>query len=1309
MYSTYFQEWLSETFKPCILVYSTDLAKNSIKKNNLSPSDFLRPLGDFTGKKLELPFPESEIMSFINFQIDFFDNDKFKSIKQIEIQNYLDIMFKENAPKWELSNALFNKNKKKISYFISKLKYYSSPYFTEYEKTLFECLYFGDYELYQQPLINILMCSSIDEPSEIINLLNTKENIPELILKQIYDPAQENLLIILNDFSDNNYNKLSKEQKEKNISKFKLKFTNYSIINLDINTKDNIDNNEEAKMVSELYKKYFHKLDIYNPNNDFYRNKNKIYGTYISNENIKKYKDNFYKYFNFFMKNNFIHLINRYLEIIQNHSCLKNFLTSFSSFSLLSRKEEINYYPHTNIYKLSELERAYYNLGLINFYFHNYGNAFEYFKTLKGMINNKSIKFAERIKELIIICKYITTYANKEFNFVDEIIAEGTFEQIIRNELIIIKIYENNESLYPMIENILNFIVATRQKFIKEDKNEDNEKNKEIKSENNNNIEKNYKCFSYLYPLLFEKISIYYISHNYYRKFQMFMTITGESYNKLSNNIMKIYSLNSISNLLNILDNSDSSFLNLKLFFNNKLSEICKNLNYWESYFKFSKNCFELMVYDKFNKNNEIQKEYFEKYLDSVNFIQSKNINCCDIDFNSLEIPQIENSSLFILEENDYKIKLATEQLKKIYKKENRKNPLTWMEFNKYSEKLVENYYVYLIEPDLLCIKMLYDLANRKLGEMVNIKNRNFQGNVNQKLYVNINIKNPLTINIELSSIKLNCDFLPDIHKKDSDNKNSSLQYLKLSEENIILKKFEDINILLSVESIVPGQMIINGLDFTFFNKCQITHLFSKKNRNRLYFYRPKFSIKYVEYDESYNNLGVNAGKNLEKVRNIIETRRRMSSMFKKKKIEYNIKDLSEDLYISFPRGNEIKVYLYQFILFPISITNNSKSVKIKRFSIFLENSDDTKIKTFFKYITKNIYINPKHNNEIILIPFIPLSLGDIYIKIIIKFEDEIRVKPVEIKRDIIKINVKESISFELKEKSSNFSINNNKDIFDSYDILNFNIKSNLRIKNKELIHDLALDKPIFNPNKFKLVDIKEYLINKEEIHLKYSFQKFYSIINNDKKDYNYNLDFIKEDLEKSNFDIKTNNHVIEKLTKFLNNINNNIIFFHWNAYEENNNQRNKIFGLYPYNVSLKGPQSTKNIIREIFFNSTHVEIIKQKMSLNKTLVVLLLTLNKKELITFNNIFEKYDVLINTNNPEIKWIGTRKYTIKNIIDENEDNNIFKCRFSFITSLKGMIEVNRLSVLLYKKIIRKTQDFENIFIEHISKPLSVNLD
>ena len=217
MYSTYFQEWLTETFKPCILVYSSNLAKESIKKNNLTPADFLRPLGDFTGKKIETPFNEKDKIPFFNLQVDFYDNDKFKSIPKAETQNYINTMFKENSKKWDFSSILIERSRESILKMFSKLKYYSSFWIRNYENTLFECLSFSEYELYQQPLINIFICSSLDDPSIIINILNKNENIPELISKQIYESPQENLIIILNDLSDDNYIKLTVEQKDENI------------------------------------------------------------------------------------------------------------------------------------------------------------------------------------------------------------------------------------------------------------------------------------------------------------------------------------------------------------------------------------------------------------------------------------------------------------------------------------------------------------------------------------------------------------------------------------------------------------------------------------------------------------------------------------------------------------------------------------------------------------------------------------------------------------------------------------------------------------------------------------------------------------------------------------------------------------------------------------------------------------------------------------------------------------------------------------------------------------------------------------
>ena len=99
------------------------------------------------------------------------------------------------------------------------------------------------------------------------------------------------------------------------------------------------------------------------------------------------------------------------------------------------------------------------------------------------------------------------------------------------------------------------------------------------------------------------------------------------------------------------------------------------------------------------------------------------------------------------------------------------------------------------------------------------------------------------------------------------------------------------------------------------------------------------------------------------------------------------------------------------------------------------------------------------------------------------------------------------------------------------------------------------MDKPIFNPKKYNLLDIKEDLVNKEEIHRKYTLQKFYLLFdkNNiiENKNIEYKFDFIKEDFEKSNVDLKTNEHIIEKLNKTLNNINNNIFFIPWNVYEK--------------------------------------------------------------------------------------------------------------------------------------------------------------
>ena len=64
---------------------------------------------------------------------------------------------------------------------------------------------------------------------------------------------------------------------------------------------------EESNSISLFYKKYLHRLDSYEPDNDFYRKDNLKLGINITQNDIKKYKNDFQAYF-----------INRFIEKFLN-------------------------------------------------------------------------------------------------------------------------------------------------------------------------------------------------------------------------------------------------------------------------------------------------------------------------------------------------------------------------------------------------------------------------------------------------------------------------------------------------------------------------------------------------------------------------------------------------------------------------------------------------------------------------------------------------------------------------------------------------------------------------------------------------------------------------------------------------------------------------------------------------------------------------------------------------------------------------------------------------------------------------------
>ena len=1337
--STYFRDWLFNTYKPCALVYSSQKAKNIINKNNISPADFLRPLGDFQGRQISYPYNDKENITIPNFHLDFFDNDKFQKIENEKILQYIITMFVFNQPKWDLSTPTVNKYN--FEPYLNNIKYNSTIWYREFEKTLFECLKFDDYECLQQPLINIFICS-IEEETKIITEEYSK-GIPKLIFEERYDSPSENIIILINDKNTDNKqdkkdlitdcvgsindtetsensinlsydnedekNKDLKEkqnkEKEKNnnekdindkINKFKASYKKFHIIYWEIN-KSNIENNETDK----IYRKYLHRTDLYNPDNDFFRKNDVILGKYISMNDIIEFKEDFFKYITNIFLNKILEQINDYNNKIKvKKGGFKNFFKS-------SNKNLDSFYCNTHIYKFNELERCYYNLGLIHLFLHQYNYSIDFFKSFSKAMKEKSQNHRNRVLELLMIIRFLNS--KKDFDISGEIkkLPDYNLEQEIKLELLSIKMYEN--SIGQRLTSLnLNLIKNSIYNFI------------EKKFERKNSL----SCMDYVCPILYEKISIYLLKLNKFRNFTFYMAITGSNFNKLYKE-MKPYALYSLSQLLFVLDNPNQSFIDFREYYNNKLGMGCNDIKYYEGGLKFFRNCLKFSyLNNKEMNNNKQQNIYLNFYINNASKIFQEKLICDNINISDVCVPLVDNRSLFILEENDYNIKVNSEL---IFESEK-----SWKGFFKYNVKLLGDPYNDLDENDLNHVSLIHDISNNLNFTKSNITTKAsvFNGNINQKLYVQFNMNNPLSIELVISSVKLLCEFIPD----NEENINNNNPFI-CNEKNFNLKQFETIKIVLEVQGLVPGKIIIRGLELVLFKDCKIIHYFNKKGK-KLYSYRKKS----LSSQESESSIDMNTSDSFKANRSFIE---KDKTIYSKRIIEYVIKDYKDDLFVNFPMGLNISLYLYQLLQFPIVITNNSNENRVKRFTLFIENCSNQKLYTFFNYITKEIHLNKENPTTTVYIPILPIFRDDIYIKLLIKLSDEKRIKPIPVKIYLIKISVKRSAIFEFKETCYNFFSDKNKKI-------DVNLKVDSYLKNNDEFTRLILKEPILN-KKYNLLSKKNNETNDDKIHMNYYFERnngyVEEIIKEDsddeeeerirKRDYseiikNFGI-FLCDKNNANNVNI-SNNHIYDVFNDMIKKKKYDVIIFPWEAKlikkeeekneeikEIDNNINNKIEeeksktnideksirGIYIYDLKLKNPNISKNYIRDLFYNSTKLEPIVKKINKDKSLIIINITINKTGLIPLGKDIEKYDIFIDENTPLITWFGPNRITVLNHID-NEGDNIAHCKFTFYTSQKGLIEVNRICVLLYKRFEGMAFSTGIIQINHITKPLYLEI-
>ena len=1287
--STYFRDWIYQVYKPCVIVYSSEKVKSLFNKSNLTPADFLRPLGDFKGRQITYPFNDKENINIPNLRFDFFDSDKFIKVDNSEILQYIITMFDYNSPKWDLSTPTVNKNFSEP--YLNKIKYNSTIWYREFEKTIFECLQFNEYEFIQQPFINIYMCC-IDEPVTIIkDELDSKKNLAKLINEDKYENPKEKIIILINEKKTNNdkenkegnLNISEKKINEENIKNFISTYKDYYVIYWEL--KENKGSNIET---NKIFKKYLHRTDLYNPINDMYRRNDVIFGKYINKNDIIEFREDLFKYVTNIFFNKILELISEYNNIIKQK---RSRFTFFQS----NKKVLDGFYPGTNIYKLNEVERAHYNLGLIYFYLRLYNYSVDNFKSFIKLVKDKSPEHRNRLQELLMIIKFLLIYnTKKEFDINNEFkkLPNYTLDQETRLEFLIIKMFENNSEDYkskaflnPLLINIYTFIDQNRSKIFSS---------------------KALTCLDYAIPIFYEKISIYLLKSNKIRNFAFYMAYTGYNFSNLYKE-MKPYALYSLSQLLFVIDNPNESFINFREYYNNILGMSCNDIKYYEGGLKFFRNCLEFS-YLKSGKNNDLKSQniYLSFYLNNTSKIVQEKITCENINIKDICVPLVDNRSLFILDENDYIIKKSSEMILESERK--------WSSFLKYNVKLIGDPYNDLDENDINHVIFLNDISNNISGTRSNISTKasHFYGYINQKLYVQFMITNPLSIDLIISSIKLLCDFIPE----KEDYINNKVPYI-CSEEKIKLGNLESAKLTLYVQVLVPGKITLKGLEILLFKDCKVINYFNKK-KQKLYTHRRK-SISSQGSDISSE---LNSSDISNKPIRIFSEKDK--GIYSKRIIEYIIKDYNSSLFVDFPMGLNISLYLYEFLMFPIIFTNNSDKNRVKRITIFIENCNDKKLYKFFDYITKEIHLNKDNPTTKIFIPILPTFRDDLYIKLLVKFSDEKRIKPIAVKPFIIKINIKRSVSFEFRETFYNyFSVKNENNKMD------INLKLDLTLKEKSDVKNLILKDPLLN-KKYILINKKNNETSDNRIHMNYKIEtnnKYTEEVcqedNSDddeeekikKRDYSkiiQKFGFFLEDNEGKNIVDLSNNHIYEKFNDMIEDINSNIIIFPWEAQIDNENKDNEnkkiIKGIYIYKLILKNQNISKNYIRELFYNSTKLEPVVKKINDEKNLVIINLSINKSGLVALGKSIDKYDIFIDENTPFISWFGPNKFTFLNEI-KNEDDTIAKCRFTFYTSQKGMLEINKIYILLYKKFEGMEFSTGIIQINHITKPLYLNLE
>ena len=872
--SHYFVNWVEEMFIPCGIVFSTELSRNIILKNNLTPSQFLRPFGDLSNIYLEVKIKDIYENSIKNFKIDFFDSENFHKNENNILSYFYNCLSNENnLPKFSFDSIYLNKNN--YYSFIDNQKYFSKNYFNECEKVIFEYCYFNENEIYQQPLLFVYIIDINDDYQKINEM---KNNFPNLV-KDIYDTQMVDLIIILNDKSDKTKYENGLNKKEAFLSYIKLNFKcSYLYFEINGNENKECDN-------FELFSKYFHRLEIY----DQFYSKKKL-GILLTENEIDIIRQNISNFF----ENEFMKKLCK--KIYKLEDSIKNNFSLFDFFSTISL-ENCNFF---NSKKFDIIHKEQLIMSIILFYLRAYTQSYKYIKSLYNLIKNlnypKNKASLFQYKSLVKFIKIDNTNKVEKDEMVNLYIiynniflnkkhSNKIYVGLIRALLIYLKMLENNFN-YKNINEFIGFLKKYMKYFTKYE-------------------------FKIIYGLLLEKIGYYYLftdipklrffTSHLIRWCPDYWNFLSKNKNENINLIYRylLYILGEFWDIFKLKINSNEnithSFFLIKTHLLKHLIKSCYLINYNEGIINFY---LILLNLYKIPENLILKKEEFkifeEQYVKIFNNI-SKYISNINFPIDTSDIINFDKSSILII------TKFEEDILKTKYKTNFYNN------FKKYIFPSLNIYYSLLKENDLQNFKYIDRLTNGK--EIFNyFINKNFDVNINEIIKIRFLFSNPFPITNKYDSICFIFD-------------NESL--VECEKKNLIIQGLEKKQIELSLKFIKKGQVSIIGISYIREGIFKVKNIFDYKIKTNLY----------NQLKDDDNKISNDKKKKRKKFTeyNIVDNKEKRCNY------SFNILDYDSNINITIANNaKSIFFYQYEFYYFPIKIINNSK-YNIIKFTIYFE------------------------------------------------------------------------------------------------------------------------------------------------------------------------------------------------------------------------------------------------------------------------------------------------------------------------------------------------------------------------------------